>query len=189
MDRITKNLKESLKFIVLSFQTKNQKPRTKNCKLQTVFILFVLMMMALPAGAGMNEWTSNGPEGGYVLSLAISPNYATDGTVFAGTGGGVYKSTDGGARWALVNVPTLNPNVNSLAISPNYATDGSVFAGTGDDGVYKSTDGGASWALVNSGLTSTHINSLAVSPNHAADGTVFAGTYDGVYKSTNGGAS
>jgi titin len=131
-------------------------------------------------------WISNGPYGGHVYSSAISPDYANDGTIFAGTSGpGIYKSTNGGQSWTRSGL--TDTDVSSLAISPNYATDTTVFAGTSSD-IYKSTDGGQSWT--HSGLTGTGVPSLAISPNYAIDATVFAGTYDaGIYKSTDGGQS
>jgi len=170
---------------------------TVNLKL--LLILFaVFLFTALPSWAGMNQWTSigpyvgNRPYGGYVLSLAVSPNYANDRTVFTGTANGVYKSTNGGASWIQINngLPSGHGGVNSLAISPNYAADDTIFAGgLMEEGFYKSTNGGESWTHVNTGLT-THLDSFAFSPNYATDGTVFGGTWDGgVYKSTDNGNS
>ena len=47
------------------------------------------------AEAGINVWTSSGPEGGLIRSLAIDPTSPS--TLYAGTdGGGVFKSTNGG---------------------------------------------------------------------------------------------
>ena len=74
----------------------------------TICLLAGLILLAgiiLPAAslAGTNTWTTNGPSGGEVLSLALSPNFASDSTLFAGTwGGGVFKSTDRGSNWSAV---------------------------------------------------------------------------------------
>jgi len=157
---------------------------TVNLKL--LLILFaVFLFAALPTWGGMNEWTSNGPNGGRVYSLAISPNFAIDGIIFAGTnGGGLYISTNGGTSWTQVGFPLTF--VSSLAISPNYSADSTLFAESAG-AVFKSTNGGASWTQVGSDLVIRH---LAFSPNYATDGTIFAGAFwDGVYKSTNGGTS
>jgi hypothetical protein len=158
--------------------------------IQKQFLIFcaVLLLMALPASAGINEWTSNGPKGG-LLSLAFSPDYANDSTVFAAVDagisytGGVYKSTDGGETWTQVNSGLPYPLAHSVAISPNYADDSTVFAGT-YHGVYKSTDGGETWTRMNCYY---YVQSVAISPDYANDPTVFAVTDDGVYKSTDGG--
>ena len=55
---------------------------------------------------------------------------------------------------------------------------------SGVGGLMRSTDGGASWAPVAS-LANVACYCLAFAP----DGTAYAGTLDGVWKSTNGGAS
>ena len=120
-------------------------------------------LLYLPGGAVFN-----------VTSLAISPNYAVDHTIFAGSAG-LWRSTDAGASWSLL-ASTLNPQ--SLAISPNFAVDRTLFASTGW-AVSRSTDGGGTWQSA-SACCGT---GLAVSPNFTADHTVFAGRS----RSTDGG--
>src|SRR5262249_12617870 len=59
-----------------------------------------LLILAVPtiARAGTGTWTSHGPTGGNVTVVAVDPLTPT--TVYAGThGGGIFKSTDGGATW------------------------------------------------------------------------------------------
>ena len=51
--------------------------------------------------AGINEWTSLGPDGGGVRALAIDPQNPS--TVYAVTFAGVFKSTNGGASWRAAN--------------------------------------------------------------------------------------
>jgi hypothetical protein len=64
-------------------------------------------------------------------SLAISPAYATDHTLFTGTlGDGVFKSTTGGASWSAMSTGLTNVFINSVAVSPAYATDQTLFAGS-----------------------------------------------------------
>ena len=73
-----------------------------------------------------------GPAGGSVAALAMSPNYATDLTVFAGLRGhGVYRSTDGGSTWQALGL--LDQVIVDLAISPNFAVDRTLFAATGEE--------------------------------------------------------
>lgn len=63
-------------------------------------MLVLLMSLVQPhtVSAGINVWTSNGPEGGRIYALAVDPQIPT--TLYAGTYGGVFKSTNGGAREA-----------------------------------------------------------------------------------------
>ena len=131
------------------------------------------------------------PAGDSLSSLAISPAYATDHTLFAGTQTGVYRSTSGGASWTEVKT---GPDVQCVAVSPAYASDHTVFAGGtwfGPSCTLKSTSGGNTWTKINTGLPAqdANITSLAVSPAYTTDHTVFAGTNEGVYESTSGGAS
>jgi photosystem II stability/assembly factor-like uncharacterized protein len=134
----------------------------------------------------VNEWTSIGLRGGYIPALAVSPDYATDHTAYAGAASGmVYKTTDGGDNWTAMTQINTSNLVLALAVSPNYSTDDTVFAGVNSVGVYKTTDDGASWTHV---LPSIDIRSIAISPSYATDQTVFAGTSGGVYKSIDGGS-
>jgi photosystem II stability/assembly factor-like uncharacterized protein len=120
-------------------------------------------------------------------SLAISPSYELDGTIFAGVPGGVFRSKDGGVSWKAILFPDPPPSASSLAISPNYATDETIFAGTMEDGVLISQDGGNHWVTWNFGFLDLNVVSLTISPNFAADETIFAGTETGIFRSTNGG--
>jgi photosystem II stability/assembly factor-like uncharacterized protein len=110
-----------------------------------------------------------------VYALALSPGYATDLTLFAGTeGGGVFRSSDGGASWIAVNAGLTNLDVRGLALSAAYAIDHNLFAGAYGGGVFKSTDGGAFWMAMNEGLGNLFIQSLALTS--ASPRTIFAGT-------------
>lgn len=129
------------------------------------------------------------------FTVALSPAYATDHTVFAGSSlvsvtlavQLLLKSTDGGLTWQVLPFP--NYQVDALALSPAYATDHTLFAATYGDGLLKSTDGGVSWTSVGTSLGST-VTTVALSPGYATDHTLFAATYgDGLFTSTDGGTS
>jgi hypothetical protein len=69
------------------------------------------------ARAGVGVWTTNGPEGGDTRALAVDP--ANPAKLYAGTsGGGVFKSTNRGASWPVLNTGLTNRSVNALAIDP-----------------------------------------------------------------------
>jgi len=75
--------------------------KLETVKLKLLLLFAVFLFTAFPAWSGINQWTSNGPVScGTVSSVAVSPNYAEDKTVFAAAGtflagSVVYKSTDG----------------------------------------------------------------------------------------------
>ncbi len=112
-----------------------------------------------PTAAG---WTATSLRLAYVTALARS----TDGTLFAGTTTGLYRSQDGGATWPLLATLGTTINVQALALDVSY-----LFLGTAT-GIYRSADGGETWTFTATGMDNTNVTSLAVN----AQGTVFAGT-------------
>jgi len=123
---------------------------------------------------------------------------------FGGTGGGVWKTTDGGAHWqAMSDKDFRTGSVGAVAVAdsdPNV-----VYAGMGEepirgnvsrgDGVYKSTDGGKSWKNV--GLSGTRqISRVRVHPKNsdivyvAAQGHVWDSNDErGIFRSADGGGT
>ena len=144
-------------------------------------------------GAG-NSWVAqsvglgtpviNGPN-----ALALSPNFGTDLTAFAGGPGGIYRTTQSGAQWSLVSSGIVFADVSSLTVSPAYTSDLTVFAGTRGAGIYRSTTNGESWLAVSTGLGNFVISQVSVSPDFATDRTVLAATDAGVFISTDGGST
>ena len=142
------------------------------------------------AQAGLNIWTSGGPEGGGTINaLAIDPT--TPGTVYAG-GDGASKSATGGSLWIPINTGLgTTPVLNALAIDPH--TPATLYAGIPGGGVFKSSNGGANWSPINTGLPDVFVtglpfvDALAIDPQTPA--TLYAGTFGGVFKSSNGGAT
>jgi hypothetical protein len=115
--------------------------------------------------SAFNTWTSSGPEGPAVLSVAIDP--VNSNVVYIATADGVFKSTDGGQHWLAVNsgIP-VNAHVDSLAInqkSPNV-----VLAGLAGFGIWRSDDSGMNWSRSDEGLHQPLINELVFDPYDAA---------------------
>jgi photosystem II stability/assembly factor-like uncharacterized protein len=106
-----------------------------------------------------------------VGSLAINPKAPT--TIYAATGGGVFKSSDGGESWSKIT----ELGDSALAIDPQMPA--VLYAGTGNSGVFKSTDGGESWSAFNTGLTNLDVNALAIDPQNPR--ILYAGTTTGIY--------
>ncbi len=147
------------------------------------------------------KWREIGPyRGGRSVAVAGSANRPWE-YYMGTTGGGVYKTTDGGQTWAPVTDKVFGGTVGAIAISESNPD--IVYVGTGEhpirgnvshgDGVYKTVDNGRTWAYT--GLNDTrHIGKIRVHPRNpdvvyvAALGHVFGpNTERGVFKSDDGG--
>lgn len=87
----------------------------------------------------------------HVLSMAISPGFRQDETLFAGTESGLFRSTNGGRAWRELDFPAEAAPVLGLAVSPAYLENGTVYAGTETAGVWRSSDRGMSWRRLSEG--------------------------------------
>src|SRR5437660_744723 len=172
--------------------------RTIARRLCTALVLSALVWLGglSRAEAGIDVWTTNGPYGGTIRSLAIDPQSST--TLYASVEGvdvngaptveGVFKSTDEGATWSAVNTGLTNLTVISLAIDSQTPT--TLYAGTAGSGAFKSTDAGGSWTAVNSGLPTTILSVEVLALDPQTPTILYAGTFrDGVFKTTNGAAT
>src|SRR5204862_511787 len=142
--------------------------------------------------AGVDVWTTTGPEGGTVQALAIDPQNPA--TLYAAVrhnaspeSTDVYKSTDAGSSWRAV--ANLLGSHQALAIDPQTPT--TLYAAVGYGGIFKSTDGGGTWHAASAGLPTWGgsnyrvVSSVAIDPRTPT--TLYAATGAGVFKSVNGG--
>ncbi len=150
------------------------------------------------------SWRNIGPNrGGRSIGVAGSPSRPLE-YYFGATGGGLWKTTDGGTTWRPVTDAALRTSsVGAVAVSESNPD--IVYIGTGEtelrgniiqgDGLYKSIDGGKGWAP--SGLADTQaIARIRIHPTNpdivyvAALGHPFGPNPDrGVFRTTNGGKS
>ena len=121
----------------------------------------------------------------------------------ATAGGGVWKSSDGGASFTSIFDDHIQ-SIGCVAVDPSKP-DQNIWVGTGEvwtrnsvsmgDGIYKSTDGGQNWK--NMGLPkSDRISSIIVDPKNSdivwvgVLGALWGDSDErGIYKTTNGGAT
>ena len=135
-----------------------------------------------------DEWITNGPYGTEITDIAASPTYTSDGTIFATTWTGLYKSTDHGQSW--IRIKTFDGYGYAVAISPDYPNDRTIFVNHFDMAngyeVYRSNNGGQSWSSTGVPVNAT---SLAISPNYTDDQTLITAGSNGVAISIDGGAT
>ena len=115
--------------------------------------------------------------------FALSPNFAQDGIVYAGTGSGVYRSENGGRLWRDLILPDGDEAVLSLALSPGSAGDGALYVGTESHGLLCSCDDGESWTKLR--LAEGAINAIVFARADA----LFAQVDDAVWHSRDDGGS
>jgi hypothetical protein len=126
-----------------------------------------------------------------VRALAISPGFATDQTLFAGSYlEGIFRSDDGGDTWDRVNVGLPHKAVTALALSPEFELDRTVYASIWDGGAYVTANAGLTWSPANMGLEgwALRISGLAISPDFGSDQGLLAATERGLYMTADGGA-
>lgn len=141
-------------------------------------------------GMGHDQWqeVSTWAGLGIAVALAPSPAFDSDGTLFAGTPNGIFRTLDNGQSWESCNFGLLDEDVLCILCSPTFAESEVLWAGTAGGGLYRSRNSARAWRESGIGLPDAPVQSLAVSPNFAEDQTVFVGMEAyGVYVSHNGG--
>ena len=179
-------------------------------------VLFVLFSFAISGKAQLTgaapsdadpfkavQWRLIGPYRGgrstAVAGVASQPMVY----YFGSTGGGVWKTTDGGINWEPITDNSVFGTGSVGAIGLSDSDPNTIYVGMGEspirgnvshgDGVYKSTDAGKTWKRV--GLEDTRqISRIRVHPKNpdivyvAAQGHVWAPNADrGVFRSKDGG--
>jgi photosystem II stability/assembly factor-like uncharacterized protein len=135
-------------------------------------------------------------------SVAVAGSASRPAEYWMGTtGGGVFKTTDGGHTWLPVTDKYFGGTIGAIGVSESNPD--IVYVGTGEypirsnvshgDGVFKTTNGGKTWTSV--GLAETRqISRVRVHPTNpdvvwvGAQGHAFGPNAErGVYKTTDGG--
>ncbi len=168
------------------------------------------------------NWTNlgvNSSAGGYagIGRINCIEFHPTDANTFwvGSPSGGIWRTTDGGSTWTILNNNETVLGVSDIAITSDYATSNTLYIATGDRdegsmstlsggqaadnvsvGVYKSTNGGSTWTAT--GLTfaksaGARIMKLLINPN---DNNILLASVKsndsnvkGIWKTTDGGAT
>jgi ligand-binding sensor domain-containing protein len=91
----------------------------------------------------------------------------------------MYKSSDNGLSWQIINDGIKNSFVSSMSKSPN----GLIWAGTWGHGLYFSNDNGSNWQYTD--FVNKKVSSIICS----GDNDIFVATSNGFYLSENAGQS
>lgn len=136
-------------------------------------------------------------------SGAVAGSYRNKNTFYFGaTGGGVWKTTDGGSNWKNISDKFFGSSIGSVAVAPS--DDNIIYVGEGENtmrgnvseglgGMWRSEDAGKTWK--NLGLKDTrHIIRIIIHPRDpntvwiAAMGHLFGPNEErGIFKTTDGG--
>ncbi len=164
-----------------------------------------------PGAKGSANWTFLGPThpGGYtqngsyhspggsgrVNAIAFDPNNSN--VIWIGTpAGGLWKTTDGGNTWTLMNDGLEVLGVSAIAIDPTNSN--IIYIGTGDRdagdtksiGILKSTDGGATWnttSVTFQASQGARCTDILINPDNP---NIILASFNGiVYKTTDGFAT
>lgn len=144
---------------------------------------------------GPKNWNnvSNGynPGNGRVNSIVVHPTNSQI-IYIASSGGGVWKTTDGGTSWNPLIDDLSILETSDIILDPNNPN--TVIFASGDNdsyrrsiGIFKSTDGGASFTNVlpfTSG-SNTRVGYLQMDPNNSA--LIYCATNRGMYRSVDTG--
>lgn len=148
----------------------------------------------VPGTGNGNELRGNA--GGIGTAIAVDPSDASGNTVYLGTLGGLYKSTDGGKTIVNLSDGKLDRvPIGAIAVDPKdpktvYAGSGVAINTLSDDaagtGVYVSRDAGKTFTRPALNTHGYGVNAITVNP---ATRTVLVGTNYGLWRSTDLGGS
>ncbi len=135
-------------------------------------------------------------------SGTVCGDYKNNNTFYFGaTGGGVWKTQDGGSNWKNISDKFFGGSIGSVAVAPSNSS--ILYVGEGEStlrgnvseghGMWRSDDGGRNWKHI--GLdNSRHIMRIVIHPTNpdivwvAALGHLFGPSVDrGIYKTIDGG--
>jgi hypothetical protein len=171
----------------------------------------------VPQGPGPIEDSAN--TGGVTGAWGISPYYPASGNVFAsaphpsdpniiyasGVNGGIWKTVNATSSnsisWIPISDQEASPSITCIEFDPTDSTYQTLVAGyaayssSGRSaallGMLRTTNGGVTWQQVSNNLAGANIAAVAARGNTllAASSTYYLLPTDGLYRSTNAGAS
>jgi photosystem II stability/assembly factor-like uncharacterized protein len=152
--------------------------------------LLFLFLLAVPGLTAQAPWSAIGPDGGDARAFAVVPGQPHH--LYLGTTNSwLYESLDGGASWHRLSKLGTSDDLILDHIVVDAANPSTVYVAAWKldqpgGGLWVSRDGGRSWSVVE-GLRGQSIRAFAQAPSNPA--MLFAGTLEGVFRSTDAGAT
>ena len=138
------------------------------------------------------------PNCGTISSIGILGKPLMKGRFFIGTSKcGIFRTTNGGQTFQETSKGIDDLNISSIAMSPDFRNDATVFASSWSKAAYVSVNAGLAWKRIDSGITTDpqakaagfpDFRDITISENFKVDKTVFLAGFNGLFKTTNGGA-
>lgn len=154
------------------------------------FSLLFFYLVLLPGLSAQKLWNSIGPMGGDARALAAAPGESRH-LYLGSTNSWLYESLDGGSNWSrLAKLDTFDDLIlDHIIVNPADAKTIYVAAWRldhADGGLWISHNAGREWSEAE-GLHGQSIRAFAQSPSNPE--MLYAGTLDGVYRSSDAGAT
>jgi photosystem II stability/assembly factor-like uncharacterized protein len=154
------------------------------------YFLLVLLWFASSALTAQTPWSVVGPMGGDARAFAAVPGEPHH-LYLGATNGWLYESLDGGASWHRLSKLDSTDDLVLDHIVVDQKNPATVFVAAWKldqpgGGLWVSRDRGRSWSVVEA-LYGQSIRAFAQAPSNPA--MLFAGTLEGVFRSTDSGAT
>ena len=174
-----------------------------------IFRLLLLLLTIVAKGSlaqpVVGSWLNTGPVPfpinvsgqvngmGRVSQIKFHPS--NPGKIYAvSASGGLFITTDTGRTWAPTAGSEVLPTTGCSAVCIDYTNDNIIYLSTGDQnyysewyGMYKTTNGGLTWNPANTGIGTRMSVEIIMDPTN--NNNLIAATDDGIWKTTNAGAS
>jgi photosystem II stability/assembly factor-like uncharacterized protein len=117
-------------------------------------LIFLLTLILFLPGESLAQWTQVAKPNNIEINALVSVGT----NIFAGFNGyssnygGIYRSTDNGDTWSVVDSGLVKNGKDTINILHLAVMGNTIIAGTDSDGIFISTDNGDSWEQSNNGI-------------------------------------